>query len=120
MASILSSCASVNVYSTSVENNLIQVPLDSFSIEEKMKIIRSKSLANDILLIRTEQQIYKAILMKCTHQDNILVLSNKRLTCNMHGSNFDLNGNALNGPASRPLKQFKVIQEANFINIYMS
>jgi len=120
LASLLSSCASIPVYSTSVRDNLIQIPLTSILPDEKMKIIRSKTLAYDILLILKEDKNHISFLMKCTHQDNILVATNKGFTCNLHGSNFNLNGDVLNGPASRPLKKLKTIEEENSINIYLS
>ena len=120
LASLLSSCASIPVYSTSVRDNLIQIPLTSILPDEKMKIIRSKTLAYDILLILKEDKNHISFLMKCTHQDNILVATNKGFTCNLHGSNFNLNGDVLNGTASRPLKKLKTIEEENSINIYLS
>ncbi len=118
IASLLSSCAALPVYSTTVKDNLIQVPLESILPDEQMKIIRSKSLAYDILLVLKQDKKHISFLMKCTHQDNILVATKQGMVCNLHGSHFDLNGDVKIGPASKPLKRLKTIEENNFINIY--
>lgn len=118
LSSLLSSCASLPVYSATVTNNLIQVPLESILPDEQMKIIRSKSLAYDILLVLKKDKKHLSFLMKCTHQDNILVATKQGMVCNLHGSHFDLNGDVKNGPASKPLLRLKTIEENNYINIY--
>jgi nitrite reductase/ring-hydroxylating ferredoxin subunit len=120
MASLLSSCTSLTVYSTKVENGILTIPLTSFLPEEKMIIIRSKALTYDILLVRGEAGDHKAFLMKCSHQDNILVANNKGLTCNLHGSTFDLNGQATKGPATKPIQKLKTTEANDNILIYFS
>lgn len=120
LASLLNSCASLPVYSTMVENNVIRVPLESIGPEEKMKIVRSKSLAYDVLLIIKDDKMHKSFLMKCTHQDNVLVANSNGLTCNLHGSTFNLNGKATKGPATRPLISLQTTEENNFIIINLA
>ena len=120
LASLLSSCSALPVYSTSVNDNIIRIPLDSILPDEKMKIIRSKTLAYDILLVLKEDKKHISLLMRCTHQDNILVATQKGMTCNLHGSTFNLNGDVTKGPASRPLQKLKTIEENQHITIYLS
>lgn len=120
VASLLSSCASLRVYSATIQNDLLQIPLESIHPEEKMKIIRSKTLAYDVLLILKEDKMHKAFLMKCSHQDNILVANKNGMSCNLHGSTFDLNGNVITGPASKPLQNLKTETNSESITIYLS
>jgi len=47
---------------------------------------------------------------KCTHLGCIVEYreSDEKIHCNCHGSVFDLNGNNLSGPATRPLQPYRV------------
>ncbi|HNQ61673.1 MAG TPA: Rieske (2Fe-2S) protein [Bacteroidia bacterium] len=117
IASLLSSCSSLSVFTTSIENNVLKVPKDNILPEETMKIIRSKSLGYDVLLILGLNKTHKAFLMRCTHQDNILVANKNGLSCNLHGTQYDLNGMVTRGPASKPLELLKVSEENNLILI---
>ena len=120
IASLLSSCAALPVYNAAVQGDFIQVPLASILPNEKMKIIRSKTLTYDILLVLKENKMHKAFLMKCSHQDSILVANNSGMNCNSHGSMFNLEGQVTKGPASRPLQLLKTTEENNFITIWLS
>jgi len=117
IASLLSSCSSLAVYTTTVNNNILKVPLESILPGEKMKIIRSKTLDYDVLLVIGQDKSYKSFLMRCTHQDNILVANKNGLTCNLHGSTYNLNGEVTKGPSSKPLELLKTVEEDDFILI---
>ena len=71
-----------------------------------MIVVRSNSLENDILLVKNEN-VYKALYLKCTHEGIGLATTNKNIVCPAHGSMFDFNGNVLKEPALRPLQEFK-------------
>lgn len=119
ISSLLTACVPLSVYKTTVTDNFISVPLGSILPEDKLLIVRTDKLNHDILLVIKENKNYFAFKMQCTHFDNALVANKRGLTCNLHGSSFDLNGEVINGPASRSLKKFKVIEENNNINIYL-
>jgi len=58
----------------------------------------------------------------CTHLGcRIQTYENGRLQCPCHGSAFDLNGNPLKGPASKPLKALKYSthSDTNTITIHV-
>lgn len=61
----------------------------------------------DYILTRTEHGV-SALSVWCTHRRNRLQLENGVISCPVHGSEFDLDGKPLNGPATRPLTKFAV------------
>ncbi len=119
LGSLLSGCASLPVFETSVDNKIITVPRSGFSLNVRMQIIRSEKLDYDILLVLNEANTPLALKMRCSHFDNILTANNKGLACNLHGSTFNLEGNVTKGPASRPLIRFKTTEENDSILIHI-
>ncbi len=118
-AAFLESCANLPVYKTTVSNDKINVPTTAFIEGETSKIIRVEQLDSDILLVKNNGGNYTALLMKCTHMDNGLVLNKTGLSCNLHGSRFNLEGDVTNGPATQPLNHFKTIETDNQITIFL-
>lgn len=119
ISTLLSSCSSMAVFKTDMNDHTIKIPSQTFTGDEKTKIVRVQVLPFDILLVKKSESEYLALEMKCTHNDNILVATKSGLTCNMHGSTFNLEGNVTNGPAIFPLVQFKtsVINEDIIIHL---
>lgn len=107
-SSLLQSCAGAKVFvATADTEGKISVPLTIFA-ESHSRIIRVEKLAYDILLVKKTEEQYNALLMRCTHQDWGLTANARGLSCSLHGSTFDLDGQITNGPASDALKKFKV------------
>ena len=117
--SLLAGCASVPEFQATVNDNTIAVPLASFAADEKVKLVRAKQLPYDILLVRGEDKTHRALEMRCTHANNILSATPNGLHCNFHGSTFNLRGEVTNGPAMKPLKNFRTTEENNLITIYL-
>jgi Rieske Fe-S protein len=107
ISSLLTSCVSFPRIKASVKNHIVEVPLTSF-VESNMIIITPKEYYYDILVIKKSDTEYSAVLMKCSHQDNMLIPTKTGLNCTLHGSQFDLNGKPLSGPAINPLTKFPV------------
>ena len=84
-----------------------------------MKIIQTGTLPYDILLV-IDGERYIALWLKCTHVGNPLTVNRTRLTCNLHGSTFDLRGRVTKGPATESLQRFKTGKDDKYINIYLS
>jgi len=120
MSSLLSSCSTLDVYKTELVDQMIQVPENIFLENERLKIIRTNKIDFDILLIKKPEQKYTALLMKCSHLDNALVANTSGLTCNLHGSKFNFNGDVLTGPALSALTQFKTNTINQFIQIIIT
>jgi cytochrome b6-f complex iron-sulfur subunit len=72
------------------------------------KIVRFNKKA--IILVRTEQEQVKAFSAVCTHLGCIVEFKPEEriFRCNCHGSQFDLTGKNIAGPAPSPLKPFRV------------
>ena len=115
----LASCtAPSNIYSTSVQNNLIHVPVKIFKINT-LQIVRPKELLYDIAVSKNTDNSFSALLLQCTHQDNQLTVYPNGYQCSLHGSQFDINGKVVKGPASKPLKNLSITQEGTNLIIHI-
>jgi|JI10StandDraft_1071094.scaffolds.fasta_scaffold126870_2 Rieske Fe-S protein len=119
VSALLEGCTALPLYKASAVDNQIHIPKASFSSDEKMKMIRCESLDYDILLVLQEDKNHQALLMKCTHADNILIANLSGLSCNLHGSTFNLKGEVTNGPANFPLQKFLISEDNNNISIHI-
>jgi len=75
-------------------------------------------LANeDVLFIRDSDKTVRIFNAHCTHKGCIVKYSekNNRIECPCHGSQYDLNGNVLRGPAQRSLAAHHGVIEGNQI-----
>ena len=70
---------------------------------EKNGYLQTKEVA--VLRNPTNLQKIIAVNPKCTHQgcDVKWIAAEKQYTCPCHGSNFEANGEVINGPATKPL-----------------
>lgn len=65
---------------------------------------------HEILFIRDSKESIRAINPICTHKKCTVEFNHKtnRIICPCHGSTFDLDGNVLKEPATKPLQIFPV------------
>ena len=74
---------------------------------------------NPVILVHTTSGQFKAFSARCTHLGCIVQYRSEgtpHFECNCHGSQFDLNGKNIAGPASQPLAPFRVkIEESSII-----
>ena len=104
---LLESCATgLPMVKATPQNQSLSVSLDKFSGNNNLVILRSTSLENDILLVKNNND-YKALYLKCTHEGVGLTATDKKIICSAHGSTFDFEGNVMKEPALRPLRQFR-------------
>jgi len=81
-------------------------------------ILEIKNLNTKIILIKTGINEYSALSLMCSHKGCELVVYNNFFECPCHGSEFDIQGNALKWPATEPLVKYKtVINNDNTITI---
>ena len=124
MSALMQSCATTYYAQASLENKRIQLSKEEF---EKIKddeikyrkyvLVKVDSINYPILVNRIDAENYTAILLKCTHQGNVLAVSGNVLTCAAHGSEFDRNGEVLQGPAAEKLISYPVTSDEK--NIYI-
>jgi Rieske Fe-S protein len=107
-----------NVIKTEVVNNEIQIPLAGF-VQSNLQFVRPKGWYYDIAVQKKENDIYEALLLQCTHQNNQLTPNGHGYTCNLHGSQFDNNGTVTKGPAEHSLKKYSVTTENNNLIIHL-
>lgn len=120
LGSLLSSCGTTHVYKTAANANTLQIPKSAFLPDEQYKIIRYAGNDFDILLRKQTGEEYSAFLMKCTHIDNALTATKRGFTCNMHGSQFNEEGQVVQGPAVRKLQQFKTSNDQDSVTIHLN
>jgi cytochrome b6-f complex iron-sulfur subunit len=66
------------------------------------------SAAGNVLVAHTGADSFVALTATCTHQTcTISAFSGQAYVCPCHGSQFDMNGRVLNGPAARALRQYQ-------------
>ncbi len=77
--------------------------------ENSAKIVRFNKQA--IALVRTDQGQVRSFSAVCTHLGCIVqyVPDRKLFHCNCHGSEFDLTGKNISGPAPKPLPPYKTV-----------
>ncbi len=66
-----------------------------------------------VIVVHTPSGQYKAFNARCTHLGCVVQYTTDEgpphFGCNCHGSQFDINGKNIVGPASRPLVPYRVI-----------
>lgn len=66
-----------------------------------------------VIVVHTATGQYKAFNARCTHLGCVVQYTTEEgpphFGCNCHGSQFDINGKNIVGPASRPLTPYRVI-----------
>lgn len=120
IASLLEACSTplqVIRPQANAGSSLLSVPLDRFTDQVKMMLVRSPAMDYDILLVKNAEN-FRALLMMCTHEGIALTATDNRIYCNAHGSQFDFDGKVTKEPALKSLTQFKTEIINNSINIY--
>ena len=81
-----------------------------------LKIVRFDK--EPVVLIHDSNGQFKAFSARCTHLGCVIQFQTEGgayFGCNCHGSEFDMNGRNIAGPAPRPLRPFRVSIEGTSI-----
>lgn len=117
---LLQSCGTgLQVFKTQSQNNQLRVPLQEFTADKNMVVVRAKELEHDILVVKKDDH-YNALYLQCTHEGVGLSATNNKIVCTAHGSTFDFDGNVLKEPALKPLKKFQTSISNNAIIITLT
>ncbi len=112
----LESCAPLPVFRAGEEAKILNVPKEKF-LKSPVVVVRVNWMPYDVLLVKKSETEYKAIYMRCSHEDQILVPSKSGLFCTAHGSTFDLDGNVTKEPAIKNLTQYQVTVQSEWIQV---
>jgi Rieske Fe-S protein len=88
-----------------IADNTVRMPVLLFT-SEQFQIVRPEGWFYDIAVRKNSAGEYEALLLECTHQQNQLIVSQNGFKCMLHGSQFNLDGQVVKGPAERALKRF--------------
>ena len=110
---------SLQTIQTTATNNVISLTIDSSSPLSGVGTAALVEYQNGpVLVARTSQTAFVALTAICTHQGcTISSYSNGTYTCPCHGSQFDVNGNVVRGPASRSLVKYATSFANNVLTI---
>jgi len=105
-----------------VANNEIAIALASSPIESKntRALVQYNSGNGAILVEHNSDDTYKALSGICTHQNCVVSSfdgSSSVFVCPCHNSQFDLNGNVKQGPATSKLRSYNTRVENNSLII---
>ncbi|NJN41706.1 MAG: Rieske 2Fe-2S domain-containing protein [Flammeovirgaceae bacterium] len=114
----ISGCAGTRYVSGTMETDGLSVLQSEFSETEKSPgrqfiIVSNEKLEYPIYLFKNEDSSYKALWMMCSHQGTELLAAGDHLVCPAHGSEFNHEGKATQGPAENNLRTFNVRSEAD-------
>ena len=77
-----------------------------------------RASGNELLVSRTGQTVAVSLTAICTHEAcTVTGFSEGRYICPCHGSQYTTEGNVLNGPATRSLRQFATVVSGNTVTI---
>ncbi|UOD35113.1 Rieske 2Fe-2S domain-containing protein [Deferribacteraceae bacterium V6Fe1] len=88
-------------------SNVVKVKIEDVPGEGAL-IIPDKKIA--VMRIHGKYEVFSTV---CTHLGCNVAFNKEGFACPCHGSKFDISGNVLKGPATRPLgkKKFKTTQD---------
>lgn len=113
LATLMESCKTIkSVSAEPAGTGRVKVPLTSFAESNQILVRAPKSLF-DILVNKKSDGSFVALLMQCTHEDQPLTATSTVISCASHGSRFDLDGNVLLAPATRPLIKYQAVASEN-------
>jgi Rieske Fe-S protein len=116
----LTSCHPLPVFKTESDEPLVSIPKTQFVEGQKLLIVRHPKLEFDVLLVKKDTDKYSALYMQCTHETQPLNATQTGLHCASHGSSFDLDGNVVLQPATKPLRRFWVEQNENTVTVHLN
>lgn len=123
----LESCSGTRYINGYIEGEFLQFSSDLFLKPSKSTIkfyryliVEHQSLQYPIIIYRSKEKSYNALLMKCSHQGAELQAYGDKLHCPAHGSEFNKQGKVTNGPAMTALRSFLVVNENQKLKIKIS
>lgn len=82
-----------------------------------VKLVVVKNFDYDVFIKKNPDNSYLALAMLCTHAGHPLIKTGGTFYCSQHGSEFDINGNVLKGPAERHLVHLPIVNNNGTLEI---
>ena len=117
--SLLDSCSASKNISGTETTDMISFPASSFG-DQNFVTVQTKKFEEPIFVGKQTDGSYVALLMHCTHKGCTLKVAPDKLVCPCHGSQFTTAGAVTKGPATMPLKNFKVTTESQSITVHFN
>jgi nitrite reductase/ring-hydroxylating ferredoxin subunit len=119
------SCGGSRQINAPLTNNQLQVELAAFNshVKDHYKryiVVRNEQLNYPLVIYRSAEGEFTALLLRCSHQYNELNVNGELLTCPAHGSEFDSKGNVVNGPADAKLRSFPITKDNGNLYIHLA
>lgn len=110
---LFAGCAGqLTTYRTEVRNNRIQIPRQEAAVLEQpdgLLLVQARGVTGPIFLRNVDGDII-ALSSICTHRGCEVRALPDLYQCPCHGSEYDIDGEVLAGPASQALRRFEVKQ----------
>lgn len=82
-----------------------------------IKLVTIKNFDYDVFIKKTNDGSYFALAMICTHAGHSLVKTGNKFYCSLHGSEFDISGNVIKGPAEKNLVHLPITSTNGILEI---
>ena len=120
-------CSSAHYVQSTVHQGVLAVSLQEFINEDDKSqefrlyiMVQAPDLKFPVAVYRISHAHYNAIWTECTHKRCEVNPHPGALVCPCHGSEFDDQGNVLEGPAEQNLKTFKTTSDEKNLYIHLT
>jgi Rieske Fe-S protein len=119
LISDLTTCSpSLKIMRLPITQDSVRFPISAITTES-IQLIRPEGWYYDIAVRKTGTDQFDALLLECTHQQNQLIALSNGYKCSLHGSQFNLNGQVVKGPAEGALRRFTTILDQDQLVIQL-
>ena len=111
LAGGLSACSAVATFQARLVKGRIiaaHAELEEIFRVDHVALVTAAGLPEAIILIRMDEDSYRALGARCTHLGCQVRPGKHSLRCPCHGAVFDLEGNVVRGPARKPLPRYEL------------
>jgi Rieske Fe-S protein len=118
----LAGCAIVPVHRAYLQDGHLILKLDEMEellSEKNAFILQADGLPEPLLVVRTATGGLNVLGATCTHQMCQVRPGRGFLNCPCHGSTFDLDGQVVRGPATKPLTSYRFTTNASSMEIWL-
>ena len=122
----ISSCAVVHYVNVQEGNQQLAISKKEFVGIKKEKefirafvVVESPTLQFPVVVYRHSNENFTALWSECTHQNCEVKPHDTLLSCPCHGSEYDINGGVVEGPAEENLKSFRVSTDNENIYVHL-